>query len=493
MNTIDSLIERLESVAPLTPCGAVLDRFLDNPACDLLPVAEDGRVLGVVARGLIRAEDVARPVREVMAAAFPIDREMSLIEARALWLAHRDPIAGLVVLQDGFYYGVVSARALMRAAAGPVGQGEQAGFLGLVSREMRPPLEGVLAVTRLLQRQHLTSDAQAHVRTIVEHAHAAVAALDDALQLSQIDRAPLAPASTRVTLRELMDAVQAAWQPRAVQCGMTLLVAYDGPPDLAAALDGERVRQVFDKLIEAALGLNQGGAVEAGLQAARTAQGLRLTGRVRDTGGGLSSDSIREIFDASHPAQAEAMAGVGLGLTLCGRLIEQMDGAIRLESNVGAGASVVFELAAPEAVEPEAEPSPALIRAAHVLVVDDNATNRMVAEALCDMFDCSSECAEDGVEAVEAARTGRFDLILMDIRMPRMDGVEATRAIRALPGAPGRVPIIALNANADPEDAQAYLASGIHSVVEKPIKPERLLQAMTQALPGSGDEAVAAA
>jgi CheY-like chemotaxis protein len=109
------------------------------------------------------------------------------------------------------------------------------------------------------------------------------------------------------------------------------------------------------------------------------------------------------------------------------------------------------------------------------------------------MFDCTSECAEDGVEAVEAAKTGRFDLILMDIKMPRMDGVEATRAIRALGGRHAVVPIIALTANADPEDAIGYLASGMSSVVEKPIKPEALLAAMNACLPDVGEgHAVAA-
>jgi CheY-like chemotaxis protein len=83
---------------------------------------------------------------------------------------------------------------------------------------------------------------------------------------------------------------------------------------------------------------------------------------------------------------------------------------------------------------------------------------------------------------VEAARTGRFDLILMDIKMPRMDGVAATRAIRAIPGRIGETPIIALTANADPDDADAYLAAGMNGVVEKPMKPEQLLAALQQAL-----------
>ncbi|RYG01133.1 MAG: response regulator, partial [Caulobacteraceae bacterium] len=129
-------------------------------------------------------------------------------------------------------------------------------------------------------------------------------------------------------------------------------------------------------------------------------------------------------------------------------------------------------------------------RAAHILVVDDNATNRMVAETLCEMFDCTSESATDGVEALEAARTGRFDLILMDIKMPRMDGVTATREIRALPGAAGRVPIIALTANADPEDAAGYLKAGMNGVVEKPMKPENLLRALQENL-AEGDAAAA--
>ena len=120
--------------------------------------------------------------------------------------------------------------------------------------------------------------------------------------------------------------------------------------------------------------------------------------------------------------------------------------------------------------------------AAHILVVDDNATNRMVAEALVEMFDCTSESAEDGIEAVDAVQSGRFDLILMDIKMPRMDGLTATRTIRALQGPVSQTPIVALTANVDPEDARAYVAAGMCCVVEKPIKPERLLQAINAAL-----------
>jgi len=98
------------------------------------------------------------------------------------------------------------------------------------------------------------------------------------------------------------------------------------------------------------------------------------------------------------------------------------------------------------------------------------------------MFGCSSELAEDGIEALQAVQENRYDLILMDIKMPRMDGVQATQAIRALDGPVSRIPIVALTANADPEDAKHYLSIGMAAVVEKPIKPERLRMAMNAAL-----------
>jgi CheY-like chemotaxis protein len=107
------------------------------------------------------------------------------------------------------------------------------------------------------------------------------------------------------------------------------------------------------------------------------------------------------------------------------------------------------------------------------------------------MFGCTSEPVEDGRTAVAAAASGRFDLVLMDIKMPGMDGVEATRRIRSGAGAASQVPIVALTANADPADAAFYRASGMNGVVEKPLKPERLLQAMNAVLPLAPEEAAA--
>ena len=125
--------------------------------------------------------------------------------------------------------------------------------------------------------------------------------------------------------------------------------------------------------------------------------------------------------------------------------------------------------------------------------MDDNATNRFVASKMLELFGCTTATAENGREAVERVQTERFDLVLMDIKMPVMDGVEATRAIRDLPGAEACIPILALTANADPKDERLYLAAGMNGVAQKPIQADALLNAIRLALSGEAEIQVEAA
>jgi CheY-like chemotaxis protein len=271
--------------------------------------------------------------------------------------------------------------------------------------------------------------------------------------------------------------------------GVTLLVSYDGDPDARAVGDAQRLLQVFDGLVAEAIAGMRRGAVEASLRAVIEADMVRVTGRVRG-----ARDAAWEAQDLeARVRELDARFGleVAIGAMLARRIVEVLGGELRNEGAGSSSETVVFEFLLPIAVEGQDEAPAEPARSAHILVVDDNATNRMVAQALCEMFDCTCESANDGVEAVEAARGGRFDLILMDIKMPNMDGVAATRAIRALPGPVSAVPIIALTANADPDDAEGYLAAGMTGVVEKPMKPEHLLAALQHAL-GEVVEAAAA-
>ena len=159
-------------------------------------------------------------------------------------------------------------------------------------------------------------------------------------------------------------------------------------------------------------------------------------------------------------------------MALANRLVQAMSGVLQAQANDEGGVTITFDLMA------AAEAAPAKPRRPHILVVDDNDTNRMVAEALVEMFDCTSESARDGVEAVEAVKTRAYDLILMDIKMPRLSGVEATVEIRAMAGPVARTPIVALTANTDRGDIRTYFEAGMNDVVEKPIKPQRLSEVL---------------
>ena len=364
-------------------------------------------------------------------------------------------------------------------------------FFERITSEIHQQMEGVLALAERLARHPLGADAQACVAGVSEAAACVRQILASSADLKDAATQGIAfdPAPKRV--RDLADEIEARWGQKAAKSGVTLLVSYDGAPEMTALIDSDRVMQAFDGFISQALAGVRHGAVEATLRAHPAGDMVRLEGRVR--GGGE-----RNVGDALDIREIEALFGLETALSVAvGRqIIAALGGDVHTEANAGAGETLVFEFTAPTAVESNGEAEPdnldAQQRAAHILVVDDNATNRMVAETLCEMFDCTSESAVDGVEAVEAARTGRFDLILMDIKMPRMDGVSATQAIRALPGAAGQVPIIALTANADPEDAAGYLAAGMNGVVEKPMKPENLLKALQENLGGAAEESVAA-
>ena len=362
-------------------------------------------------------------------------------------------------------------------------------FFERVTEDIRQQMEGVLALTDQLARHRLAPEAQACVSSVADAAAGVSRILEAALDLKRVAQTGLSVELAPVRLRELMDEVQARWQPRAADAGVTLLVSYDGDPEAAAMADRTRLIQVFDGLIGEAVGVQTRGAVETSLHASLCPDGVRLRGKVR--GPRDTAWDAQDVETRIRSIDSRLGLEAALGAMLARRIIAGMDGRLRKESSAGGSDTAAFEIVLAEVPQTVEEPAAASTRAAHILVVDDNATNRMVAQSLVEMFECTSESAEDGEEAVEAARTGRFDLILMDIKMPRMDGVAATRAIRALPGRVGAIPIIALTANADPEDAEAYVAAGMNGVVEKPMKPEHLLQALQQAL-AAGDDAAAA-
>jgi signal transduction histidine kinase/CheY-like chemotaxis protein len=522
MPTIETLTERVEAVTAETLGSEIFARFEREPNTLVIPVVQDLRPIGLVERNAFLMKIAAplghalylnRSVAEVM------DAEPAVVEAGieidafsniALQGGAGALMRGFIVTRGGKYWGVGTAVSLLQAANEAQRRqnaelAEQARllndtrtqalsaaraksqFLAIMSHELRTPMNGVLAVAELLRRQPLNDAAHSHVQTIVDSSETLLRILQDALDLSRAEAGELELSPQPTALRALMDDVQAMWEPRASQDNVALMVGYEGDTELAVMIDGMRLKQVFNNLIGNALKFARNGVVEASLKAWAEGDRILMEARVRDDGQGVDGQRLDTIFEPF--VHGSGPDGAGLGLAICRQIIERMDGRIWAENNAGRGATFAFDIEG-ERVAIEAETSSNVSALAdldlqsnpHILIVDDNATNRVVAQALCEMFGCTSETAEDGLEALEAVKSRAFDLILMDIKMPRMDGVQATQAIRKLTGPGSQTPIIALTANADPDDAKTYLSIGMAAVVEKPIKPERLRMAMNAAL-----------
>ena len=248
---------------------------------------------------------------------------------------------------------------------------------------------------------------------------------------------------------------------------------------------------MLNNLIGNAIKFTDEGGVDARMTVALEDGGVRLRAEVRDTGFGIPAQNLASIFEPfGQTEEGVARGGAGLGLSVCREITKLMGGAIEARPNSPHGTIFAFDVLlqaavaddrpAPESTGPDVQPGAS--SSARVLIVDDNATNRLVAGALCKHLGCDSEAVENGALAVEAIQSGRFDLVLMDIQMPVMDGQTATRLIRALPAPFCEVPILAVTANADPEAAARYLAEGMDGVLEKPIKVSVLAAAMAGAL-----------
>jgi signal transduction histidine kinase/ActR/RegA family two-component response regulator len=524
MARIGDFVEAVEAVSPETFGSVVFDRFQNEPNTLAIAVVDaDGRPLGLLERNAFclkmaaefgRALYAGRPVSSLMDTSPPLaEAEASAetffetVDAAELGTLLR----GFIVVHDGRYVGVgagvqilqagsalyrqkaedMSALARELATAEAMAQASsraKSEFLAVMSHEIRTPLNGVLGVAGLLDRKLQQEELRPYVQTILDSGQTLLRLLTDALDMSRASAGMLTLEPAPLNIETLGTDLEALWRPRAEENGLGLTIDCDtGGVDWVLG-DSVRIKQLLNNLIGNALKFTTGGAVVVSLAARREDGTVFLDAMVDDSGPGIPKDTAATIFEPFNTGQAgRESAGAGLGLAICRQIIERMGGSIGVGQSPQGGARFEFSLTLPSC-GPEmraaatAMAEPTSHDAIHLLVADDNATNRFVASRLLEMFGCTLELVEDGAQALEAATNRRFDLILMDIKMPVLDGVAATRAIRALPGPAGQVPILALTANADDRDADEYRAAGMNGVAQKPIQPDALLNAIRLAL-----------
>lgn len=360
-------------------------------------------------------------------------------------------------------------------------------FLANMSHELRTPLTSVVGFSGLLQASDaLPETERRYVDRIATASDALLGVINDILDYSKLEAGavslePLA-FSAETMARGAASIVEAQCEAK----GLALDVVVE--PAVPATLIGDegRLRQVTLNFLANAVKFTAKGSVR--VDVGWTGERLRVA--VTDTGIGVSQDKVAALFERFTQADnstTRVYGGTGLGLSISRRLVELMGGEIGADSCKNEGSTFWFEvpLIAGERRAERRVQAPVTDSQSSglcILVADDAPANRELVSAILGSMGVDVHAVADGVEAVEAARTGAYDLILMDVHMPVMDGLDATRAIRALDGPVARVPIIALTANVQPEQVERCREAGMDDHCGKPIQVSELVRVMSARL-----------
>ena len=350
-------------------------------------------------------------------------------------------------------------------------------FLANMSHEFRTPLNGVLGVLHLLGNEPLSDSGRGLLEEAAKCGRTLTALLNDLLDLAHLDVGKLSLSRERVDVTALLQSVLEQYRPQ-FEAKSLSLQALTAPEVLAVIIDPIRLRQIVAGFIGNAAKFTESGGVTLRLMAAEKANEHTIRIEVEDTGVGIAAETVSELFTRfrqGDDSTTRSFGGAGVGLSLSRSLARLMGGEVGASSEPGRGSTFWVEVPAPLAAESASSGSDAAPGGLAVLVVDDNATNRLIAERILEQLGAVVDTANDGALAVAAVAQGDFDLVLMDIQMPVMDGIEATLNIRALPGPAGDTPIVAMTANISAEQVKSYEAAGMNGVIAKPASPEAIM------------------
>ncbi len=380
-------------------------------------------------------------------------------------------------------------------------------FLARMSHEIRTPLNGIIGMTELCLEQDPGETLEGLLQTLYGEARSLSGLINDILDLSKIEAGKMVLEKSPFDLAELVRTVVEGFAPRAEQKRLhfeTYLA-----PDIPSKLVGDpvRLRQVLVNLIGNAFKFTSEGGVSLSGELVRAANGtVTVQFSVNDTGIGIPPDRQQRIFEAFEQADGSTTreyGGTGLGIAIAKEIVGMMGGEIGVVSEPGEGSTFWFTAemergAGHEAIR-EQESSDRIAapvvrisgprQGRRILLVDDYAVNLEVARRHLEAGGHAVVLACNGREAIDAYRSGRIDLIFMDIQMPVMDGIEATRAIRALEKGQGnvpRVPIVALTAHAVREYIDACLQSGMDDYLIKPVYRQNLHEKVSRWTNGDG-------
>lgn len=368
-------------------------------------------------------------------------------------------------------------------------------FLMMMSHELRTPLNPIIGFAELMLSETTDPEQCAFLKQIQFSATHLVELIGEILDIASIESGRIKLESKAFSVSALIHEIIEMFQPSAQEKALSLeyLDAAHGDSDtpLICVGDESKIRQILINLLNNAIKFTHEGTVRVELlPPALNASEVDVTVLVRDTGIGIRAENLDSIFDRFYQVDQSASRkyeGQGIGLNLCRELAELMGGTIHVGSEFGVGSVFTLKLKlprhVPEGLEPRIEgANTSLEERGQVLVVEDDAMNRLVISELLQSLSITHVLAEDGFEALHYIESERFYLVLMDIQMPKLNGIETTRRIRSGTSPNSHVPIVALSAHVVDDIKKEAIEVGMNDFLEKPITLSKLRTFFEQTL-----------
>ena len=498
------LVAALAAVVALVVAGGLVGKRLQNALSDpLLGLADVMQQVRAQGDFSVRAQRTSEDELGRLADGF--NALLADLEARDLALsAHRERLEAEVAERTA------ELRARNRDLEEEKEKAEAAArakaqFLANMSHEIRTPLNGVIGMQELLLAGPLSPEQRRFAEAASLSAQSLQELIGDVLDFSKIDAGKLVLEPKAIDVWQTLNRAANLLAFKARQKKLELKLRREpGVPSHVVA-DPGRLSQILVNLLGNAIKFTEKGHVELSLLGHERGDHVYLEIAVEDTGPGIAREMQERIFEEFTQADASTtrrFGGTGLGLSISRRLAELMGGSLEVSSIPGQGATFRLKLELPRVRDfgekPQAEfaettadprgpgenPPTREDSGIHILLVEDNEVNQLVAQKMLESLGCRVALALDGQEALERieAEGLHFDLIFMDGQMPRLDGYATTQKIRALPES-RQVPIIALTAHAFESDRERCLAAGMNDYLSKPVTQAQLEKMLEKWLP----------